>query len=177
MAPRARGVDHVAGRSHNCLMRLVSHDPPLDEAGIVRALGRLHELVKERGLKSSSTRDAVARAALRRRGHFSVDELLGDLKTHGKAEVHAATVYRVLPLLVDAGLLQMTLVSSRDGARYERSFERERHDHLICTSCGQVIEFELEAFASLQRDVAERFGFRLTGRVHELLGLCANCHA
>lgn len=156
-------------------MRVVSAVDPLDEGGIERALETLRATVKRRGLKSSATRDAIARAALRRRGHFSVDDLVNDLRARGGTDAHAATVYRVLPLLVEAGLLQMTLVSSRDGARYERAFEREHHDHLICTSCGEVVEFEHEAIEVLQRDVAERFGFQLTGHVHELLGTCSAC--
>jgi Fur family ferric uptake transcriptional regulator len=158
-------------------MRLVNPGPTLNEAGVERALERLHQVVKSRGLKSSSTRDAVARAALQRRGHFSADELIADLRAGAGADVHAATVYRVIPLLVEAGLIQMTLVSNREGARYERAFEREHHDHLICTSCGKVIEFEFEAIEVLQRDVAERFGFHLTGHVHELLGTCAGCRS
>ena len=149
--------------------------PILDDDGIERALDRLKAVVKERGLKSSSTREAIARAALRHCGHFSVDELVAELREGEASEVHPATVYRVLPLLVDAGLLQMTLVSLGTGARYERAFERDQHDHLICTSCGKVVEFEFEAIEVLQRDVAERFGFDLTGQVHELLGTCGAC--
>ena len=158
-------------------MQLLRAGSVLGEAGVARALERLNTLVKERGLKSSSARDAVARVALRRRGHFSVDELITDLKIHGSSDVHAATVYRVLPLLVEAGLLQLTQVSSREGARYERAFERQHHDHLICTSCGKVVEFEFEAIELLQQDVAERAGFQLTGHIHELLGICGDCRA
>ncbi|NVB37561.1 transcriptional repressor [Pseudenhygromyxa sp. WMMC2535] len=156
-------------------MRAVETKQGLDSAGIERALEQLHALVKARGLKSSATREAVARAALRRRGHFSVDQLVADLEQSEAPVVHPATVYRVLPLLVDAGLLQVTLISQGQGTLYERAFEREHHDHLICTACGKVIEFEFEAIEVLQRDVAERFGFRLTGHVHELLGTCTAC--
>ena len=129
----------------------------------------------ERGLKSSTVREAVARAALRRDGHFTVDEQVAQLREGGLRDAHPATVYRVLPVLVDAGLLQMTLVSAGEGARYERAFERERHHHLICTKCGTIVEFHFEAIEVLQKDVAERFGFDLTGHIHELLGLCKNC--
>ena len=129
----------------------------------------------ERGLKSSTVREAVARAALRRDGHFTVDELVAQLSEGGLRDAPLATVYRVLPVLVDAGLLQMTLVSAGEGARYERAFEREHHHHLICTKCGTIVEFHFEAIEVLQKDVAERFGFDLTGHIHELLGLCKNC--
>ena len=128
-----------------------------------------------RGLKSSSVRETIARAALCREGHFSVDDLAKELRDRGIAGIHTATIYRVLPLLVDAGLIQLTLVSTGGVARYERAFEREHHDHLICTACGKVVEFQFEAIEVLQRDIAERFKFRLTRHVHELLGICEDC--
>ena len=151
----------------------------LDKEGIERAMTRLREAVKERGLKASSVREAVARAALTRRGHFTVDDLIHDLRD-GKTErrdAHMTTVYRTLPLLVDVGLLQLTLLSKGDEARYERAFEREHHDHLICDECGIVVEFHFEALEVLQRDIAEQYGFHLTDHVHELHGLCKNCRA
>jgi Fur family transcriptional regulator, ferric uptake regulator len=169
------GHCNAAGQLHNWRMKRLANVAALDAPAIDRALEKLSELVRARGLKSSSVRDAVARAALQRRGHFSVDELVHDLRRKGVDGVHPATVYRVLPLLVEAGLLQATLVSSGEGARYERAFEREHHDHLICTRCGQVIEFRSEAIEVLQREVAETLGFNLTGHVHELLGTCEDC--
>jgi Fur family transcriptional regulator, ferric uptake regulator len=155
-------------------MRLIANSS-LDEAGLERALDQLHTAVRERGLKSSSVRDAVARVALRQRGHFSVEDLVRELKAGGVADAHPATVYRVLPLLVEAGLIQVSLLSAGEVTRYERAFEREHHDHLICTSCGKVVEFHFEAIELLQRDVAERFGFHLSGHIHELHGTCDDC--
>lgn len=170
-----RGHCTAAGELHNWRMKRLATVKALDPTAIDRALEQLSELVRERGLKSSTVRDAVARAALARRGHFTVDELIHDLRRKGVDVVHPATVYRVLPLLVEAGLLQEALVSTGEGARYERAFEREHHDHLICTECGQVIEFQSEAIEVLQREVAENFGFNLTGHIHELLGKCQSC--
>jgi Fur family ferric uptake transcriptional regulator len=156
-------------------MRRAKTPPPLDDAGLERALEHLRSEVRARGLKRSRVRESVARAALARQGHFTVDDLVRDLRESDAADAHPATVYRVLPLLLEAGLVQMTLVSSGEGARYERAFEREHHDHLICTRCGKVVEFQFDAIELLQRDVAEKFGFELTGHVHELLGLCRDC--
>jgi Fur family transcriptional regulator, ferric uptake regulator len=155
-------------------MRRVRTPTGLDEGGLERALELLREAVRRRGLRSSSVRESIARAALQREGHFTVDDLIRDLRTT-EGEVHTATVYRVRPLLVEEGLLQTTLVSSSDGAHYERAFEREHHDHLICSQCGKVVEFFLEDIEELQRAIAKKFGFRLTGHVHELVGTCRDC--
>ena len=57
-------------------MRRLHRAPALDDAGLQRALDHLREAVRARGLKSSSVRDTVARAALQRDGHFSADDLV-----------------------------------------------------------------------------------------------------
>lgn len=151
-------------------MRPVRSAPKLDKAGIERALDRLRQLVRERGLKASEVRDNIARAALLVDGHFSIEDLMEALP-----DAHTATVYRVIPLLVDAGLLQSAPGPSDQGNRYERAFEREHHDHLVCTNCQKVVEFHFETIELLQRDVAERFGFALSGHVHQLFGTCPSC--
>ncbi|MBX3259559.1 MAG: transcriptional repressor [Labilithrix sp.] len=156
-------------------MRRLPTSPGLDERGLQRALERLREVVRARGLKNSSVREIIARAALTYEGHFSIDDLVRGLRGDALVDAHPATVYRVLPLLVEAGLIEATLVSSKAGSRYERCFEREHHDHLVCTKCGTVVEFCFEAIEVLQRDLAERFGFELTGHVHELFGTCRPC--
>lgn len=156
-------------------MNRTAEPAPLDEAGIERALGVLRTAVKARGLKGSTVREAVARVALRRKGHFTVDELVQDLRHSNVENAHMTTVYRTLPLLVDVGLLRLTLLSKGDEARYERSFERDHHDHILCTECGQVTEFYFETLEILQRDIAEQLGFVLTSHIHELHGVCRNC--
>jgi Fur family ferric uptake transcriptional regulator len=156
-------------------MRPVRESAELDEEALERALGRLREALHARGLKMTGVREAIARAALAFEGHFDVEDLLKVLRAKEVPDAHAATVYRVLPLLVETGLLQHVLVGSSERARFERTFEREHHDHLVCTACHKVVEFHFEAFEVLQRDIAERFGFELTGHVHELFGTCRDC--
>lgn len=157
-------------------MRPATSPSTLRSASVERAIERLRDTVRAAGLKNSAVRESIARVALNKPGHYSADELASDIRqVHER--VHPATVYRVLPLLVDAGLLQVSLVSHGDAVLYERAFERDHHDHLICTKCGEIVEFEFEAFELLQRDIADRFGYELTGHVHELLGICARCRS
>ena len=147
----------------------------LTERDVERAVEQLREYTRRKGLRNSTVREAVARVALRQRGHFSIDDLVAAQRGQSGDTLHAATAYRIMPILVDAGLLRVTLISTADGALYERAFEREHHDHLVCTACGTVIEFHFEAIEVLQQDLAKRFGFTLTSHVHELLGLCNKC--
>lgn len=151
-------------------MRPLKSAPKLGKAGLERALESLRELVRERGLKASAVRESIARAALAIDGHFSIEDLLKALPGQS-----TATVYRVIPLLIDAGLLQAAPTLPDESHRYERAFDREHHDHLVCTQCRKMVEFHFESFEALQRDVAARFGFTLTAHRHELFGKCADC--
>ena len=144
---------------------------------VERALLRFRDTIRRRGLRHSSVREAIARAALAYDGHFEVSELVDELRRAGIKEAHLATVYRTLPLLVEAGIIQQTLLSAGERHFYEPAFERPHHDHLICIACGKVVEFEFEAFEVLQKDIAARYGFELTAHVHELLGRCKECRA
>lgn len=132
-------------------------------------------MLHAKSLKMSRVREAIARAALTYDGHFSVDDLLRTLQANDVRDAHMATVYRALPLMVEAGLIEPALVSKADGQRYELAFEREHHDHLVCTGCGHVVEYHSEAMEALQRELAQRHGFELENHVHELRGRCRDC--
>jgi len=138
-----------------------------------QALETFRTFLHERSLRVTDVREAIVRAALSRAGHFRVEDLAEDVR-QGGFEVSVATVYRALPLLVEAGIIEPTEVSG-DKRSYEASFGREHHDHLICRECSRVVEFQFEAFEMLQREVAARYDFTLTDHFHELIGICGPC--
>ncbi len=146
-----------------------------DETTVKRALERFRAALREKDLRYSKVRESIARAALAFDSHFDINDLVEELRRRKVKDAHMATVYRTLPLLIETGLIQATLLSSPERHFYEPAFERPHHDHLICINCGKVVEFEFEAFEVLQRDLAERYGFELTNHYHELLGRCPEC--
>jgi Fur family ferric uptake transcriptional regulator len=139
------------------------------------ALERFERFLHRKDLRLTEARSAIVEAALARDGHYPLDELIADLKARG-IRGSKATVYRTLPLLAEAGILQPAIVAA-DTKSYETTFGKEHHDHLLCSSCGKVVEFEFEAFEILQRDVATKHGFRLQSHYHELIGTCPECLA
>ncbi len=136
---------------------------------------RLSSWIAEKGLKSTRQRDLIVDAFFSQSGHLSVDELLERVQALD-ANIGAATVYRTMKILTDA-----SLASARhfdDGqTRYEAALDRHHHDHLICTSCHTIVEFENERIEELQDQVAEQHGFAVTRHKLELYGLCRKCRA
>jgi Fur family transcriptional regulator, ferric uptake regulator len=145
----------------------------LPGAASTDAVDRFKRLLHDRALRVTDIRVAIVKAALSRVGHFTADELVHDVQALGFQDPRA-TVYRAIPLLLESGILQPTVVSG-ERRLYEVAFGKEHHDHLICNRCGTVVEFQFEAFEMLQRDLAEKHGFRLTAHFHELIGVCASC--
>lgn len=124
------------------------------------------------GLKRSTVRDAVIDAFFQSRGHVSVEELTERARA-ASPNVSQATVYRTMRLLVDNGF-----AAERDFGESRARFEpanREHHDHLICTSCGVVREFEQPVIEDLQARVARELGFVIESHKLELYGRCAKC--
>ena len=130
---------------------------------------RWRDYLSAHKLNTTQQRELIVDHFLRSRDHISIDELLTRVRKRNK-RVGYATVYRTLKLLVDCGLaLQRQFGDGQ--ARYEVA--GEHHDHLICTKCGLILEFEDDEIERLQDKIAERLGgFKVVRHRHELYGLC-----
>jgi Fur family ferric uptake transcriptional regulator len=84
-----------------------------------------------------------------------------------------ATIYRTLNLLCEAGLAQARHFGSQ--TQYDNVAHKGHHDHLICTGCGKIVEFENEDIERLQEQVATKNGFAIKTHKLELYGLCSHC--
>ncbi len=131
---------------------------------------RWRAYLNDNNLNTTQQRELIVEQFLRSRDHVSIDELLGRIRKRNK-KVGYATVYRTLKLLVDSGIANQRQFG--DGqARFEVA--GDHHDHLICTKCGLILEFEDDQIEELQERIAERLGgFNVVRHRHELYGLCA----
>jgi len=136
---------------------------------------RLNLWIAERGLKQTRQRDLIVDTFFSAPGHLSIDELLARVQSRDR-NIGAATVYRTMKILSEAGLASARHFD--DGqTRYEAALDRHHHDHLICTECHTIIEFENERIEELQDTVAAEHGFTVTRHKLELYGLCSPCRA
>jgi Fur family ferric uptake transcriptional regulator len=125
-------------------------------------------LCADKGLRITEQRRVIARVLSEAEDHPDVEAL------HARAAaidpgISIATVYRTVRLFEDAGILERH--DFGDGrARYEAAAEAH-HDHLIDVETGKVIEFVDPELESLQKQIAERLGFRLVDHRMELYGV------
>jgi Fur family ferric uptake transcriptional regulator len=137
---------------------------------------RFEQALRERGLKSTSQRDDIARVFFGAEGHLSIEELYTAVK-RVNPRVGYATVYRTLKLLKECGLAAERHFD--DGqARYEAvegEGAQEHHDHIICERCGKIVEFASQELERLQERIARFLGFVVDRHRMELYGICADC--
>ncbi len=130
---------------------------------------RWKQWLSDKRLNTTTQREAIVDQFFRTHDHISIDELLARVRKRHQ-RVGYATVYRTLKLLVESGLAIERQFG--DGqARFEVA--GEHHDHLICTKCGLILEFEDDEIERLQEKIAQRLGgFTVVRHRHELYALC-----
>jgi Fur family transcriptional regulator, ferric uptake regulator len=128
----------------------------------------IEALCQEKGLRITEQRRVIARVLSDAEDHPDVEAL------HARSSaidpgISIATVYRTVRLFEEAGILERH--DFGDGrARYEAAPEAH-HDHLIDVETGRVIEFVDPELEALQKQIAERLGFRLVDHRMELYGV------
>ena len=131
----------------------------------------LASYLEDHNLKHTKQREAILDVFLEIRGHITAEALSNSVR-----ELHPSigftTVYRTMKLLCDAGLA-IERHFDDGAARYE--IEHEHHDHLVCTRCGKIVEFECAMIEQAQDEIGKRYGFRLLRHRHELYGHCPDC--
>lgn len=105
--------------------------------------------------------------------HFDADQLMRDLDT-ANLNVSRATVYRTLTKLVDAGMLRRIEIGTR--TVYEHDYGYPQHEHLVCETCGKMIEFQHPAIEAALIEMAAQHQFQVSGHTFIVRGTCLECN-
>jgi Fur family transcriptional regulator, ferric uptake regulator len=132
-----------------------------------------HDHIRRTGLKRTAQRDHILEVFLRTEEHVSSEQLYELVKAEDPS-IGFTTVYRTLKLFLEAGLARG--VQFHDGRMlYEHDFKHAHHDHLICTSCGALIEFYSEVIENMQDEITHLHQFRASTHSLRIFGTCHDC--
>jgi Fur family ferric uptake transcriptional regulator len=73
-------------------------------------------------------------------GHFNMDSLYDSMNA-GNFRVSKATLYNTMQLLLDCSLVQKHQFGT-NLSHYERAYNNDYHNHLICMNCGSIEEYK-----------------------------------
>ncbi len=131
------------------------------------------DYLKTKNLRHSKKRQKIADIFISFEGHLTPEELYIYARRK-MPSIGLASVYRTLKLLCDSGLARQ-LTFQNGNSRYEYSYGRKHHDHMICLRCGSYIEAVDQKIEELQEKMAKKHGFELVDHRMELYGYCKNC--
>ena len=129
--------------------------------------------VSKIGLKNSIQKDYILKVLYFSKKHLTAEEISNEIKENYNVSIGIATVYRAVKFLHDMKLVNMLDVGD-SSIRYELNLS-EHHDHLICESCGKIVEFRDDLIENQQELVAKKNNFILKEHIMTIYGLCENC--
>lgn len=129
--------------------------------------------IRKRGYKITPQRRAVIKAIAGTYEHLTPAEI------HKKArrdnpKIGLVTVYRTMEIMADVGLI-CELHSGGNCRSYLLRRPSGHHHHLICSDCGQVVDFVNCDLSDLERRLSRETGFELESHLLEFLGCCPQC--
>jgi Fur family ferric uptake transcriptional regulator len=134
----------------------------------------VHAVLSQAGLKRGGARDRVIDLLASKPCALSAVEIDDELRAAGRP-TGRASIYRVLELLAEHGLVERVEVG--DGqTRFERSHPSgEHHHHLVCDRCGSLIAFDDPGLERAIDSLSERLGVRIVSHDVLLRGACQRC--
>jgi Fur family ferric uptake transcriptional regulator len=105
-------------------------------------------------------------------GHMSAEDVYRKLLAEN-IDIGLATIYRVLTQFEQAGILVRHHFETGK-AVYELN-QGGHHDHMVCVSCGKVVEFFDPEIEALQNRIAEQHGYRIVDHALYMYGECPDC--
>lgn len=149
-----------------------------EDPSIARATELFEGFLRQKDLRFTRQRAEIVRAMYRTHRHVTADELYEMLReSPGVSElgISRATVYRTLSLMEEGGFVEALDLGRETGVRYEHTLGHRHHDHMICMSCGKIIEFRDEELERVQARAIERHGFRASSHSLKVFGTCETC--
>ncbi len=127
--------------------------------------------LRSEGMNITPERLNILDEVLAQKDHFKIEDIIEKMSCAEK-RISRATVYRSIKTIENAGLIKY-IRSINDEKIYE--VQKEHHDHMICESCGKIIEFHDLALETLQDSICESHGFVPNRHTMKIFGICKNC--
>jgi Fur family ferric uptake transcriptional regulator len=126
------------------------------------------------GLKRGGARDRVIELLAAQPCALSAVEIEDALRAEGRP-IGRASIYRVLELLAEHGLVERVAVG--DGqTRFERAQPGgQHHHHLVCERCGELVAFDDAGLEQAIDQLSRRLGVRVESHDVLLRGACRRC--
>jgi Fur family ferric uptake transcriptional regulator len=135
---------------------------------------QFRQLFARQGLDRFEDRFKVLEAFLTLEHHVSAREISEQLEAD-RVSLDEDFVVSCMEQLCRLGFASRVAFGQGEEVLYEHRHLGVHHDHMVCTKCGNILEFRDEAMEEIQAKVAEAYGFYMLQHKMEIYGLCSRC--
>lgn len=128
------------------------------------------QILKNVGLRVTPQRDAILSHILKNRGHMTADDIYRSIQ-NVLPNLSVSTVYNTLKSFSEAGLIRE--IQFADAASLFDANVAPHH-HMVCKSCGKLIDFYLPSTPNLTH-IAKEANFQIEEMHIEVSGICSEC--
>lgn len=132
------------------------------------------QIIRDAGYKMTNQRTTILRYLASKHTHPTVEMIHQGLTEMGE-QLSVATIYNTLEMLQEVQLV-LVIDSDVDGKQHFDYFGNP-HYHVMCTSCGKIVDGEQFDMSQLTRIASDETGYKVSGYHVELRGLCPECQA
>lgn len=131
------------------------------------------KLFKQEQIDNFEDRFKVLEVFLQTEQHVTIDELIKLLDQTGW-QLDPDFVRETMKLICRFGFAHQSRFDN-GAIRYEHRHLGQHHDHMICTRCRKIIEFQEDSLEELQIKIAAVQGFHMLQHKMEIYGICPQC--
>jgi Fur family ferric uptake transcriptional regulator len=128
--------------------------------------------LSRRGYRLTPQRMMILEAVEAADDHISADEIYSRV-CDSYPHLNISTVYRTLELLKELGLVTETDMG--DGRVRYHSIKKGHHHHLVCQSCGCIIDLDEAALLPLKDTLSREYAFNADLKHLAIFGRCGKC--
>lgn len=134
---------------------------------------QFESLFRQEQIDYLDQRLSVLDAFLQTEQHVNPEQLQTILKQQGYT-FELDFIEETLELMCHYGFARKNLFKNGQPT-YEHQHLGQHHDHMVCTKCGRIIEFEDSRLEELQIEIARGYGFHMLQHRMDLFGICDRC--
>ncbi len=138
----------------------------------MKRISEITRKLSERGYRLTPQRLMVLTAIESSDHHISAEEIYAQVVTK-YPHINISTVYRTLELLNRLGLVTETDLGG-GRVRYHPA-DKGHHHHLVCQSCGRIIDLDESLLSSLKDVLYREYRFSADLRHLAIFGRCEDC--
>lgn len=129
------------------------------------------DTLKSTGVRITPQRHAILEFLIQSMIHPTADDIYRALEEKFP-NMSVATVYNNLRVFREAGLVK-ELTYGDSSSRFD--FVTNEHYHIICDSCGKIVDFHYPGLDEVEHLAAHVTGFQVNGHRMEIYGTCPSC--